>query len=69
MDEIINLIQEKLENAKRVGERIGILEGIEEGEFRERMNIAYAMLEAGESSEKILAYTKTTKQDIEEYMD
>ena len=69
MDEIMKLIQEKLEKTKRAGERIGILEGIEEGEFRERMNIAYAMLEAGESSEKILTYTKATKQDIEEYMD
>lgn len=69
MDEIINLIQEKIEKAKQFGEKIGIVKGIEEGEFRERMNIAYAMLEAGESSEKILAYTKTTKQDIEEYME
>lgn len=63
------LMQEELESAKKFGEKIGILKGIEEGEFRERMNIAYVMMQAGESNEKILAYTRVEKQDIEEYMD
>lgn len=69
MDEIMEMIQKKVEKARQIGIRIGILEGIEEGEFRQRMNIAYTMLQAGESDEKIEAYTQVCKQEVEEYMD
>lgn len=69
MEEITKLMEEKIEKARQIGIQIGILQGIEEGEFRQRMNIAYTMVQAGESREKILAYTQATKEDVEEYME
>ena len=57
------------DNGFRDGVTTGILEGIEEGQYREKINTAYRMMLKGESDEKILAYTEVTRQEVEEFME
>lgn len=53
----------------RAGESNGIMRGIEEGVYREKMNTAYRMILQGENNERILAYTEITKEEVEDFIE
>ena len=53
MERLLQLWEEEMEKVKQAGIQVGLLKGIEEGELRERINIAHAMIQAGENERKI----------------